>query len=424
MSEGHRILGLDSFALSNVLAAFGGGMILGKGVGVINISYLQSGSILAFFVGTILGLAFLQFMPSHLTKFFSRWFSIAGGITSLILLELFNTYSQHDNMSGQVGIIFFLILCIRFGFWFYSRVLRANQVAGQQQKIALVELGYYVGMILGLIIWKFLNINLAFNSALIIDALLQLSAGLLDLQSYKTKPQITSQQQNKISVSSSKKEILYEAKWGFRLAFAVVFLTIGVQVIVFDLAHQVTEHLGSCILATFYLGVAVAAFFCKRFNIELNWNEKHFAHIHFNRDKMNLKLDLLPLLLLTSVSVAFAIISIFYPWQNMTSYTREIIIYSSVFVAAFCYEIFTLAVLDRIGLEEKHASYRGMVMRTYGMMGIGAAISLSLMGATKSSTIGLLFTLVVCFAIASMALLKRQFFPVLNSSLQAIKIGE
>ena len=77
------------YALSNLLAAFGGGMILGKGMGVINTSYLQGGSILAFFVGTVLGLVFLQAIPKKLSIIFARGFSIAGGFTSLILLSIF-----------------------------------------------------------------------------------------------------------------------------------------------------------------------------------------------------------------------------------------------------------------------------------------------------------------------------------------------
>jgi len=68
------------FALSNLMAAFGGGMILGKGVKIIDTPYLQSGSLLAFFIGTVLGLVFLQSIPKKFSKFMGRLFSIFGGL--------------------------------------------------------------------------------------------------------------------------------------------------------------------------------------------------------------------------------------------------------------------------------------------------------------------------------------------------------
>ena len=66
MLNGTLSLNYYFFSLSNLIAAFGGGLILGKGVGIINLPYLQGGSILAFFIGTIFGLLFLQFIPERL----------------------------------------------------------------------------------------------------------------------------------------------------------------------------------------------------------------------------------------------------------------------------------------------------------------------------------------------------------------------
>jgi hypothetical protein len=47
------------FSFSNFIAALGGGMILGKGVGIIDQPFLQGGSILAFFCGNYAGTFFL-----------------------------------------------------------------------------------------------------------------------------------------------------------------------------------------------------------------------------------------------------------------------------------------------------------------------------------------------------------------------------
>lgn len=124
------------FALSNFLAAFGGGMILGKGISVINIPYLKGGSILAFFVGTILGLIFLQSIPKKWSEAIARWFSLFAAISSLGLLYIFTNYQTDSHLVDTAGLIFFIVLSIRFGFWFFSRVLRASAAAGQQQNIA------------------------------------------------------------------------------------------------------------------------------------------------------------------------------------------------------------------------------------------------------------------------------------------------
>ena len=89
--------------------------------------------------------------------------------------------------------------------------------------------------------------------------------------------------------------------------------------------------------------------------------------------------------------------------------TNTIIIYSFIFIAAFLYEIHALILLDRLGLEEKNSTYSGMVMRTYGLMGIGAAISLWLLNITNSTSFGLMITLVSCLIFAGICMLKRDF---------------
>ena len=64
-------------AFSNLMAAFGGGIILGKGVGIIDSPYFHNGSILAFFIGTVLGLVFLQSIPKQISKFAAPFFAIS-----------------------------------------------------------------------------------------------------------------------------------------------------------------------------------------------------------------------------------------------------------------------------------------------------------------------------------------------------------
>jgi hypothetical protein len=398
------------YAISNFLAAFGGGMILGKGINVINISSLQTGSVLAFFIGTVLGLSFLQLIPEKFSSYFARWFSISGGLTSLILFSIFKNYSVDGQLTNGIASIFFILLCIRFGFWFYSRALRASNAAGQQQRIAWVELGYYSGMIIGLIIWKMIDIDINITMALLIDTALQLSAGALDIYaSYASE--IKTEEKKNVPQNTSAHIIHPEGKWwGLRLSSGVIFLTIGTQVIIFSLTHHVSEYFASYILASFYFGASIAAFICKKFNLQLEWkyttnNTTGYANIFSEKQIARKTIGFLPLGIFSSFCVAMTILSINY-WIEVNN--GEYLILLFTFFSAFFYEILALAILDRIGLEEqKTFSKNKMILRTYGMMGISAAISLWIFSFTNSSLYGLLFTLGACLVLSMLAVWKR-----------------
>src|SRR5262245_16530583 len=140
------------YALANFLAAFGGGVILGKGISVLNGTMFEGGSILAFFVGTVLGLVFLQLIPKRCSVRLARWFSVGGALASLALLGVYLNFAVDGRLGGRVASCFFALLSLRFGLWFYSRVMRAGAAAGRDQKIAWVELGYYLGTSMGLVI--------------------------------------------------------------------------------------------------------------------------------------------------------------------------------------------------------------------------------------------------------------------------------
>lgn len=109
MSKGKLSHQYYLFSLSNLFAAFGGGLILGKGLGVINIPYLENASILAFFIGTIFGLAFLYCVPKKFSKLLSQYFSLCCAITSISLYFLFKSSSELGKISGTMGIVFFIL---------------------------------------------------------------------------------------------------------------------------------------------------------------------------------------------------------------------------------------------------------------------------------------------------------------------------
>jgi hypothetical protein len=346
-------------------------------------------------VGTTLGLFFLQIIPKKISHTIARSFSILAGITALILLYIFKVYSINTKIYDTPAVIFFVLLSIRFGFWFYSRVLRASLAAGQQQKIAWVELGYYAGMIGGLIAWTFLGIEIGVASALLIDACLQFSAGIIDLFVGNSILAFSKPKLNQPVISSNSSLSRY-------LIGSIIFLTIGIQAVIFSLAHLVSVYFTPFILAFYYLGASIAAIFCKKFQIYLEWNTNErfsFAKI-FSSSKINSRgTSFIIYGVLSSVCVAIAILGIIYwQWGIESSILKieEIVLLVLIFTAAFFYEILALAILDRIGLEEHSSNNQNMLMHAYGFMGISAAISLWLLSILKHSTISLFFTLLSC----------------------------
>lgn len=391
------------FSLSNLIAAFGGGTILGKCVGVIKGGMFQGGSVFAFFIGTVVGLAFLQLIPKKLAQSAGRWFSICGGIVSLILFGLFSCFSSDGSLSGVYGSLFFVILSIRFGFWFYSRVLRASEAAGYQRHIAWVELGYYAGIILGLIIWQFINIPISISSILLIDAAVQLLAGLLDYlcTTKKYLQEASDKVEQKIVASNQSEKI----SWCWRLAVSIMLLTVGVQVVVFSLAHAATPDVSAYMLAIFYLGVAVAASLYKKLDISLQWKSRQknigYAVILFGQYKVSFFIVSLFAAMLIFSSIMFS---------SYYQFMFKNIMYAAIFFAAFFYEILALAILDRIGLEEKSNNQSGMIIRAYGLMGIGAAVSFWMLDWVSGSSANLLILMSTCFLFSVMVLLRRRDF--------------
>lgn len=418
------------FALANFLAAFGGGMILGKGIGVISTTFLvRGGSILAFFVGTVLGLFLLQFIPNKWSKPLSYSFSFFGAAASLMTLYVFENYSVDGKISSCAALIFFFLLSIRFGFWFYSRVSRAACAAGEQQKIAWVELGYYGGMALGLIIWEFVEVDLFLGTALIIDAILQFGAGFIDIIANRFIKPPTLRQEPRDNQAPAKQivPLANQENWHWRLTIAVVLLTIGIQVVTFSVAHQVSERFGYYILAFFYVGVSVAAILCSQFKIRLIWDHLKgdklgYASIRYHiREKEN-KISFFSLSLLSLFSVMMAVLGILL-WRSDMHTDNDLFLVDScrpgillfVCLAAFFYEILALAIMDRIGLEEKLSDISGLVMRAYGLMGVGAAISFWIIGLANSSLSALIFILGTCLPLSILFVRRRPRISRLNT---------
>ena len=273
-------------------------------------------------------------------------------------------------------------------------------------------------MVAGLIFWKFTHINISMLFVLLIDIIVQFTVGILDLLAIvqnKTSASL-SPMPSATSINSSIEEFPKNFRvWAWRLTSSVVFLTLGIQVVIFYIAHQFSENIGSYLLATFYTGVAFAAIFCRYFKIQLNWNsypnKLGFAKIQLTLANKSYHLSFLTLGILAMLSVSTIIFSTFeWNWANESTITNSkfLCLISFVFLSAFVFEILSLAILDRLGIEERLFNFSNMVIRTYGLMGVGAAVCLWMFGITNSSTPELIFTIIFCTLCCMAAVLKRK----------------
>lgn len=185
--------------------------------------------------------------------------------------------------------------------------------------------------------------------------------------------------------------------------------------VIFYIAHQFSENIGSYLLATFYAGVAFAAIFCRYFKIQLAWNinsnKLGFAKIQLALTNKSYHFSFLKLGILAMLSVATVIFATFeWNWGNeaIIANSKLLCLIFFVFLAAFIFEVLSLAILDRLGAEERLYNYSNMVIRTYGLMGVGAAACLWVFGVTNSSTSGLIFTIISCTLLCMLAVLKRK----------------
>ena len=117
----------------------------------------------------------------------TQTFSIGCGFVSLIMYFVYVYLSNDGAFNDTKGILFFILLTIRFSLWFFSRVKRASESSGKEQSIAWVEFGYYFGMVLGLVVWKLSGFTISLIAALLLDFILQCCAGLLDIKAFSMK---------------------------------------------------------------------------------------------------------------------------------------------------------------------------------------------------------------------------------------------
>lgn len=403
------------FSISNLLGAFGGGLILGKATDVITNPILHGGSILAFFIGSVLGLSLLQIIPKKSTPLITQTFSIGCGLVSLVMFFTYTLTSDNGILSGNYGIVFFILLTIRFSLWFFSRVKRASESSGKEQSIAWVEFGYYFGMVLGLALWNITGVAISLVSALILDVILQTCAGLLDIKGFLIKESKSDIAEHTRTPTTSINTTYEEnnSDWCKKMAFSVVALTVGIQVIIFHFAHLAPSMQTTYMLAVFYSGVALSAFVCNKLKVFLTWDSNQLTSVNFQSNKTKYSLNILTLIFIMTALM----LTIFLNVKNILTGQNFLFILTPVFLIAFLYELISLSLLDRIGYEENQSDTQSIIMKTYGMMGVCSAIGFWLLISFKSNYYFATCLLLSCSFAALIATYKRPSHEVANKKI-------
>lgn len=309
---------------------------------------------------------------------------------SMILIVLYRRGANAGgSVTGPLALAFFSLLCIRFCLWFLPRVLRSKAAAGHQQKLAWVELFYYAGMIVGLVVWRIIGLPASLVVALGVDALLQAVAAVLDFLSGRGDITVAGGRQTITEAQAEVPVLMGGVSW-VRMAIAVVALTVGIQIVAMNLAHDLAGgRLAPYVLAVFYLGVAVAAIACGTAKATFGWPHDgpvagRFARLAMHRFRFPYGI----VVAAAGLGICMASVSTGRGWSVG-------LVLGCIIVAAFLYEVLALALLDRIG--EEHAT--GVVW-AYGFMAFFGAAVLWMLEAAGAGLPGNLATASICVVAA------------------------
>lgn len=187
---------------------------------------LQGDSLLAFLLGTILGLVFLSLISKTWTPKLPGPLSLVAACIACVLFWLLHINGDRNELNGVVAWSFFFLLSFRFCAWFLARVLRSDISSGHGQKISWVELSYLSGIVLGLAVWQRSGMSASISQALLIDAALQCVAAGFDFYFLRRYlPYLP--EAALITSAKSESKIRFNFIWYTYLAAAVVFMTVG-----------------------------------------------------------------------------------------------------------------------------------------------------------------------------------------------------
>lgn len=355
--------------IANFITAFGGGAVLGNGINVITLPFIQLDSLVALFWGLAFGLAILFGGLKDKGRKADIWITILGSLSSAGLFVLYEMGKDPaGKMAGTLGVIFFLLLCLRFALWFLSRVLRSDRLsASSARAVPLIEGLFHSGTFISLALlstkllpWEGLA------GVLILDCLTQGVAGLLDKVGLKSVKEFAGEQ---VVEGKSPSPIIRETgdKSKFWLGVAIFCLaTVWCQVIMFHAAHLLPDF-GKGILSVAYLSVAVSGLLGAKVGIKWKDTGKAFSQIKFGSGT-GFSISSFTVVLFSSSCILLMLM------YGMGSQYLPVLIFT--FFAGFSYELFALGVLDQISHAGKESGIDRALAKSFGYLGLTSAVAM------------------------------------------------
>ena len=350
-------------AFANFITAFGGGSVLGKAIGLIQLPFIHAGSLVAFFVGTVLGIYFLFWGFKKLKRNKEILGAFLGALCSFLMLLILWISPLHNGvLSGWIGFLFFTLLSFRFCFWFLTRILRSDRLSVLSPKaIPLIEGFFHLGTIVSLGSLSIGWVSLGLVGTLILDLLTQLLGGLLDiLIQSRTQTVPVSQAEPPTKNTTEFKAIATSVS-----VFTLV--TVVIQVFIFHVSHLVPQSVGLVILGCFYAGLAAAGLLSAYGEVRFVDSKRGFGNLAFGANSRFLISNLYLLFFLMIAILSFFLSARWEAWTMTTV---------AALLASFVYEIFCFGLLHRIQTNAERTSVDRPIAKAFSVMALGACVSM------------------------------------------------
>lgn len=398
-------------AFANLLAAFGGGTVLHLALTVAKqepeFKLAWDAPFLALLIGTTIGLVLVGLLNliktrwSRASRTAGGYLSFLGALVAIAVAILYQTHS--DNCSGAIGVcrpielyVYYALLAVLFSLLFVPRILRSDAAAGYKQKIGWVEFCYAMGIVLALVSWPQIEKQIPdLRTKLYIDAAFQIVAGLIDLASSRLSlrragervadsPDVVADE----IIPRKMKALPMNRGLFVKLTVAACALTIGIQIVSLEFREALVSEAAPYIFGGFYLGAALSALTYGlvltklEFPPTTSWLSSFgVVTITLNRKVHQIKFALISavtaLLLMSAIALNA---SQFIRCKGDGGCGMELWVAMVTFVpltvmAAFLFEWLILTILDMVGFEARQKNRDGLVALSFGLMGMGAAVS-------------------------------------------------
>jgi hypothetical protein len=388
---------LGLLAAGNLLAAVGGGRVTSAAKGVAGLTMLGSGSLLAFLFGSAVGLALVVVVRRCPLGRTLVGLSLAAVASSCVLIAILwlDAYARRNigvltvqntgqaTLSGAMAWLFFLGLVVRYALWFAGRSLRSDLAALQQVSwLAVAESAYFLGFIIGLLIGSVAIEGCGgVVGALLLDLLLLCVVAGCDL--WHRRPIAPARQPTNPRYRSANVVLSKTSFWLLTAGFGAS--TIACQIVIFHVVDALARTGASThpawadvTLATFYLGVAVAAALCAWVRPTLEHVNQGTSRIVWQSARPAVRLPLVLLVTLAGVLILSGLFGIIHtatsvdmpsPWS-----AGGVLALAALGVGSGFFELLVLTILGRIRYGGS-----GAVALAFGLVVTAATIVLLLM---------------------------------------------